>query len=58
MTYDDEKDSVIANYSSNVWTYEGIAWYTFETRVDFDLPYGRWAREPLTSGRLFHSGQS
>ena len=21
-----------------------------------DLPYGRWAREPLTPGRLFHRG--
>jgi len=25
-----EKDYILANYSSSVWTYEGIAWYAFE----------------------------
>ena len=51
-----ERDSIIANYPSSIWTYEGIAYNAFLTQVAGTIPlYRFWS--PRLSGHFYTASE-
>ncbi|MDM8553152.1 hypothetical protein QUF75_00260 [Desulfococcaceae bacterium HSG7] len=44
-----EKDSIIANFPVEMWRYEGVAWYVYETSQSGTLPVYRFYSDTLQS---------